>query len=82
MVGIDHLLTACFTLPRAALPAFTADLPAFGPGGEPAALDGCPAPIAVLTGTPQHLTGPVHRTVVAGDPGDGRVTVHLSAFTT
>ena len=81
-VGIDYLVTACFTLPRAALPAFTADLPPFSPGGEPDALDGCPAPVAVLTGTPQHRAGPVYRTVVVSDPGDGRVTVYLSAFTT
>lgn len=83
--GIDYSLTACFRLRRAALPAFTADLPPLGPVDPvdpPDPAPGCPAPEPVLTGTPRHLDGPVYRTVVVSDPGDGTVTVHLTAFTT
>lgn len=80
--GIDYSLAACFRIPRAALPAFTADMPAFGPVDPPDPAPGCATPEPVLTGTPQHLDGPVYRTVVVSDPGDGRVTVYLSAFTT
>jgi hypothetical protein len=36
----------------------------------------------VLTGVEQDLSGPVYRSVVVSDPGDGRVTVFLRAFTT
>ena len=80
--GIDYSLTACFRIPRAALPALTAQLPPLAPADPPAAGAGCPAPAPVLTGTPQHRDGPVFRTVVVSDPGDGRVTLYLSAFTT
>jgi hypothetical protein len=80
--GLDYLVVACFTLPKADLPAFTADLPAFAPGGETDPPEGCPAPAPVLTTTPQHQDGPVFRTVVVSAPGTGPVTVYVSAFTT
>ncbi len=83
--GIDYILTACFQVPRSALPAFTAGLPALTPADPPDPPDpppGCATPEPALTGTPQHLAGPVYRTIVVSDPGDGRVTVYLTAFTT
>lgn len=87
--GIDYSLAACFTTTRAALPGFlaAADLPAPAglapltePPGTPPA--GCPAPAPALTGVEQDRSGPVYRSVVVSDPGTGRVTVFLSAFTT
>ncbi len=39
-------------------------------------------PEPALTGTEQHRDGAIFRTVVVSDPGDGRVTVYLTAFTT
>jgi hypothetical protein len=80
--GIDYFLAACFRIPRSAVPAFTRELPKLEPADPPEPAPGCATPEPVLTGTPQHLTGPVFRTVVLSDPGDGRVTVYLTAFTT
>lgn len=80
--GIDYSLTACFRLPRAALPAFTKALPPLAPADRPDPAPGCATPEPALTGTPQHRDGAIFRTVVLSDPGDGRVTVYLTAFTT
>ena len=80
--GIDYSLTACFRIPRAALPALTADLPALGPADPPTPAPGCATPEPALTGTGQHRDGAIFRTVVVSDPGDGRVTVYVTTFTT
>lgn len=84
--GIDYSLSACFSTTRQALPGFLAAgrLPPLTPYPKPPGTPpaGCPAPGPELTGVEQDLEGPVYRSVLVGDAGQGRVTVYLRAFTT